>query len=106
MTTPITPAMTEVLYVDLEAAGFSRKDIRAVLGSLVNVWSAELARLREIEAAARAVLTHGQARYDGVRDEWGDTVDEWVGDLVPAEVLAALRTAVHGEMSAATECAR
>lgn len=50
---------------------------------------AGIARLRAIETAARAVLAYGQARYEGE--------EQWIGDLVPAAVLQALRTAVHGD---------
>ncbi|MCE7937070.1 MAG: hypothetical protein DYG90_00420 [Chloroflexi bacterium CFX6] len=53
---------------------------------------AGVTRLRSIETAARAVLTYGQARYEGE--------ELWIGDLVPAAVLQALRTAVHGDPAA------
>lgn len=53
---------------------------------------AGITRLRSIEDAARGVLTYGQARYEG--DEL------WIGDLVPAAVLQALRAAVHGDPTA------
>jgi len=49
---------------------------------------ADLARLCRIEAAAGEVLASGQARYDAEGLH--------VGDLVPADVMAALREAVDG----------
>lgn len=80
--------MIGALYVDLEAAGFGRQDILAMIGALVHVWGDDIAQWQEIESAARAVLDHGQARYEAE--------EVYVGDLVPAEVLIALGEAVHG----------
>lgn len=50
-------------------------------------------RLQRIEDAARAVLAHGQARYEGE--------EQWIGDLVPATVIQALRAAVNGDQERA-----
>ena len=68
----------------------------------------ERARLRRIEAAAREVLASGRARYEtegyaGDRD-WQDARNlalipednRYVGDLVPAAAMQALRAAVEG----------
>lgn len=55
---------------------------------------AGVTRLRAIETAARAVLTYGQAQYEGEEQQR-------TGDLVPVAVLQALRTAVHGDPVAA-----
>lgn len=67
---------------------------------------AELARLRAIETAAREVLASGQARYEvpphgALPNLLGDPESRYVGDLVPAAAMAALRAAVDGETTAA-----
>jgi hypothetical protein len=87
---PITTAMIDALFTELEAAGFSRPDIRAVLGGLIVGWGPELARLRRIEATAREVLASGQAQYQRMNA----TDDGWIGDFVPAGAIVALKWAV------------
>ncbi len=60
---------------------------------------AYLDRLRAIEAAARAVLEQGAARYtciDGVQEWASGPADSYVGDLVPADAMWTLRSAVAG----------
>lgn len=75
----------------------------AVTGAVVDATTdPELARLRRIEAAACEVLASGQAQYDRNLERLPDTEDfalegRYVGDLVPAAVMTALRAAVEGE---------
>lgn len=70
----------------------------AVTGAVVDGASdAELARLRRVESAACKAIASGQARYTHLADEWGDEREEYVGDLVPAAKMTALRAAVDGE---------
>lgn len=60
----------------------------------------DVPRLRAIEAAAREVLAYGRAQYDAPIDP--DRYEgEWIGDLIPAAVIQALRTAVNGDMERA-----
>ena len=111
MTAPITPAMTEALLADLESAGFGREDIAAVLLSVTATWSAEIARLREIESAARAVLTYGRARYDDADGAtqarviqaaraWAAARDAAWADFAPGPQMRAYEDA--GDVLAAT----
>lgn len=72
-------------------------DAELALVDLRTATDAELARLRAIETAAGKVLSTGQARYVGIFDEWGDGRDEYIGDLVPAAAMIALRAAVAME---------
>lgn len=62
----------------------------------VNDLCDELDRLRAIEAAARTVLATGQAQYDHPADPGGHE-PVWTGDLVPADAMRALRSAVAGD---------
>lgn len=55
---------------------------------------AELSRLRAIESAARAVLTSGEAQIEQEVFPDGSDAPVWVGDMVPASVIRALRAAV------------
>ena len=96
-TQPAIPdRLRDSLLDELEACGYSQPDRMAVWGCVVALWSAELARLRRIEAAAREVLASGQARYIAIVDGLEDALDEYVGDLVPADAMIALREAVEG----------
>ncbi len=71
-------------------AHIAEQDIRiAGLEAERDHYRAGVARLQHIEAAARAVLAHGQARYEGE--------EVYAGDLVPAALLQALRAAVNGD---------
>ncbi len=64
----------------------------------VNAWAndlrAEIDRLRAIESAARAVLTRGEAWIEQEVFPDGSDGPVWVGDMVPADVIRALRAAV------------
>ncbi|MCE7937142.1 MAG: hypothetical protein DYG90_00785 [Chloroflexi bacterium CFX6] len=74
---------------DLDQGGFDRvREAAAALG-------AELDRLRAFEAAARTVLARGEAWFDHPIDPDGHE-PVWTGDLVPADVMRALRAAVYG----------
>jgi len=70
----------------------------------------EAPRATRIEAAARRVLATGQGRYHVVSNYYAADGDQgcYVGDLVPAEAMRALRAAVEGKTAAAGRdgCAR
>lgn len=84
----------EDLYRQTMASVEKHADVLGVPPDYRRMWfdvETELARLQRIEAAARAVLASGQARYTHLADD-----EEWIGDIVPAAEMAALRAAVEG----------
>ena len=79
----------------------ARIDAERALGRRLDAYQglaadADLTRLRRIEAAAGEVLATGQARYIAIVDGLEDALDEYVGDLVPAAAMQALREAAEG----------
>jgi hypothetical protein len=76
-------------------------DAESDLVDLRTATDAEITRLRRIETAAREVLASGQARYGGTMaipsPEHSIHEGQYIGDLVPAVAMQALREAVEGE---------